>query len=130
MSLWIGVVERCWNSECPLVFQAIILCWVRGVDRFHDVKPIIWGWLDAWDAGWHVALVKAVKEANLNVGGGGGGTRLRRENTTLMARKYHNMVLCGKVCAAVCTVTNRDGGGAYCPFDLDSKSGHPVIDVL
>jgi hypothetical protein len=59
-SLWIGVVERCWNSERPLVFQAIILHRVRGVDRFHDVKPIIWGWLDAWDTGPHVALVKAV----------------------------------------------------------------------
>jgi hypothetical protein len=60
-SLWIGVVERCWNLERPLVFQAVILCRVWGVDRFHDVKPIIWGWLDAWDAGQHVALVKAVE---------------------------------------------------------------------
>jgi hypothetical protein len=38
---------------------------VRGVDHFYNVKPIIWGWLDAWDAGRHVALVKAVEEANL-----------------------------------------------------------------
>ncbi len=44
-----------------------------------------------------MALVKAVEEANLDVGGDGGGTHLRRENTTLMAWKYHNMVLCGKV---------------------------------
>jgi hypothetical protein len=129
-SLWIGLVERCWNLEHLLVFQAVILCPVRGVARFHYVKPIIWGWLDAWDAGRHVALVKAVEEANLNVVGGGGGTRLRRENTTSMARKYHNMILCGKVRAAVRTVTNRDGGRAYCPFNLDSKSGCPIINML
>jgi hypothetical protein len=86
-SLWIGVVEHRWNSVHPLVFQAVLLCRVRGVDRFHDVKPIIWGWLDAWEAGQHVALVKAIEEASLDVGGGGGGTRLRRENTTSMARK-------------------------------------------
>jgi hypothetical protein len=129
-SLWIGVVERCWNSKRPLVFQAVILHRVQGVDRFHDVKPIIWGRLNAWDMGRHVALLKVIEEANLDVGGGGGGTRLRRENTTSMAKKYHNMVLCGKVRAAVRTVTNRDGGRAYCLFDLDSKSGRPIIDVL
>jgi hypothetical protein len=28
--LWVGVVERRWNSECPLVFQACILWRVRG----------------------------------------------------------------------------------------------------
>jgi hypothetical protein len=60
---------------------------VWGVDHFHDVKPIIWGRLNAWDAGWYVVLVKAVEEANLNVGGGSGGARIWRVYTTLMARK-------------------------------------------
>jgi hypothetical protein len=113
-----------------LVFQAFILRRVRGVDCFHDVMPIIWGCLDAWEAGGYVALVKAVEEANLNVGGGSGGTRVRRANTTSLARKYHNMVLGGKVRAAVRMVMDRDGGGAYRPYDLDSKLGCPVINVL
>ncbi len=77
-----------------------------------------------------MAFVKAVKEANLDVGGGSDSTRVRRANTTLLARKYHNMVLGGKVRAAVRMVTDRDGGGAYHLYDLDLKSGHPVIDVL
>ncbi len=77
-----------------------------------------------------MALVKAAEEANLNAGDGGGGTHVRGVDTTSMARKYHNMVLGGKVRAAVHTVMNRDGGGAYGPFDLASKSGNPVIDVL
>ncbi len=54
-----------------MVFQAVILHRVRGITQFHNVKPIIWGWLDAWDAARYVALVKEVKEANFNFGGGG-----------------------------------------------------------
>jgi hypothetical protein len=77
-----------------------------------------------------VALVKAVEEANLDIGGGCGGVRVRRDDTTSLARRYHNMVLGVKARAAVRMVTNRDGGGAYRPYDRDSKSGRPVIDVL
>ena len=32
-NLWVGVVERRWNSERPLVFQACILRRVRGICR-------------------------------------------------------------------------------------------------
>ncbi len=130
MDLWVGVVERCWNSERLLVFQACILRRVCGISCFHDVKPIIWGRLDAWDAGCYVALVREVEEANLDVGGGGRGARARPEDTTSIARKYHTMVLGGKVRAAVRMVTNRGTGRSYRPFNLDSKSGRPVIDVL
>jgi hypothetical protein len=130
MGLWIGVVERCWNSKHPLVFHACILCQFWVIDCFHDVKPIIWCWLSAWDAGWYVALVKAIEEANLNAGGGGGGTCVQWVDTTLMARKYHSMVLGSKVHAAVRMVINRDGISTYPPYDLDSKSGCPVINVL
>jgi len=128
--LWVGVVEHHWNSERPLVFQACALWRVRGISRFHDVKPIIWGRLNAWDAGCYVALGREVEEATLDVGRGGGGPRAWQEDTTSIARKYHNMVLGGKVHAAVRMVTNRGMGGAYQPFNLDSKSGHPAIDVL
>ncbi len=128
--LWVGVVERRWNSERPLVFQVCDLWRVRGISRFHDVKPNFWGQLDAWDAGRYVALVREVEEATLDVGRGGGGPRAWQEDTTSIARKYHNMVLGGKVHAAVRMVTNRGMGGAYQPFNLDSKSGHPAIDVL
>ena len=128
--LWTGVMERKWNSERPLVFQTCILCQVRGIFCFHDVKPVIWGWLNAWGAGQYVALVKAVEEASKDADGGGGGTCTRRVDTTSMARKHHNMVLGGKVHVAIRMVTNRDSGGVYCQFDLDTKSGHPIIEVL
>ncbi len=129
-NFWVGVVERRWNSERPLVFQACILRRVRGISRFHDVKPIIWGRLDAWDAERFVALVREVEEATLNVGSGSGGPCAGIKDATSIARKYHNMVLGGKVRAAVRLVTNRGTGGSYWPWDLDSKSGRPVIEVL
>jgi hypothetical protein len=69
--LWVGVIQRHWNLERPLVFQAVILCRVCGITQFHDVKPIIWGRLDAWDMARYVALVKEVEEANLDSRGGG-----------------------------------------------------------
>ena len=123
-------MERKWNLEHPLVFQACILCRACFIDCFHNVKPVIWGWLITWDAGRYVALVKAVEEANKDIGGSGGDTCMRRVDTTLMVRKYHNMVLGIKIRAAVPMVTNRDSGGAYHPFDLDTKSVRPVIEVL
>jgi hypothetical protein len=130
-NLWVGVIQRRWNSEQPLVFQAVILCCIRGITRFHNVKPIIWGWLDTWDAARYVALVKEVEEANLNSGGGGRRVEIQcQDKATSLASKYNNMVLRGKVRAAVRMGTNRGAGRPYCPLDLDSKSGRLVIDML
>ena len=86
-NLWIGVVKH------RLVFQTCILQRVHGISRFHDVKPIIWGQLDALDAERYVALVREVEEATLDVSGGVGGPHARQEDTTSTARKYHNMAL-------------------------------------
>jgi hypothetical protein len=126
------VIQRRWNSERPLVFQAVILRRIHGITQFHDGKPIIWGpWLDAWDTVRYVALVKEVKEANLDSGGGGRRVEVQRQdNATSLACKYNNMVLGGKVHAAVRMATNRGAGRPYFRHDLDSKSKLPVINVL
>jgi hypothetical protein len=130
-NLWVRVIQRRWNSEQPLVFQAVTLHRVRGITQFHNIKPIIWGRLDAWDAVRYVALVREVEEANLNSGGGRRRMEVHhQDNATSLARWYDAMVLGGKVRAAVRMVTNRGGGGPYHPHNLDSKSGRPVIDVL
>ena len=71
-----------------------------------------------------------LEEATLDIGGGGGGPHARPEYTTSIVWKYHNMVLGGKVRAAVRMVTNRGTGGAYQPFDLDSKSWRPIIEIV
>ena len=74
--------------------------------------------------------MREVEEVTLDVGGDGGGPCARQEDATSIVRKYHTMVLGGKIRDIVRTATNRGTGGAYPPFDLDSKSGHPVIEVL
>ncbi len=125
------MIQQRWNSERLLVFQAVILRHVRGITQFHDIKPIIWGCLDAWDAARYVALVKEVKEVNLHSGGGGRRVEVQRQDkATSLACKYKNMVLGGKVRAAVRMATNREARRPYRPHDLDSKSGRPVIEVL
>ena len=40
------------------------------------------------------------------------------------------MVHDGKLHTAVWMVTDRNGGGLYCPTYLDPKTGEPAIDVL
>ncbi len=85
--LWVRAIQRRWNLERPLVFQAVILCCIHGITQFHDIKPIIWGWLDAWDAARYVALVKEVEEANLDLGGGGRRVAVQRQDeATSLAR--------------------------------------------
>ena len=70
-----------------------------------------WGWLNAWDAARYVALVKEVEEANLDSGGGRRRVEVERQNkATSLMRKYNNMVLGGKVRAAVRMATNRGAG--------------------
>ncbi len=113
------------------MFQAVILCLIHGITRFHNVKPIIWGQLDAWGMARYVVLVKEVEEVNLDSGGGRRRVDVqRRDNATSHARKHDNMVLGGKSRVAVWIVTNRGAGGPFRPHNLDSKSECPVIDVL
>ncbi len=54
---------------------------------------------------------------------------LHKDKATSLTCKYNNMVLGGKVCAAIRMATNR-GAGPYRLHNLDSKSGHRVIDML
>ena len=123
-NLWVSVIQCCWNSERPLVFQAVILRRVRGITRFHDVKPFVLGRLGTWDAGRYVMLVKEVEEAHLDSSGVRKRVEVRRQDdATSLARQYNAMVLGGKVHAAVWMVTNRGTRGPYCPNNLDSKSG-------
>ena len=130
-NLWVRVIQRHWKLERQLVFQVVILRRVHGTTRFQNVKPIVWDWFDAWDAGRYVALVRGVKEASLDsIGDRRRVEAQRQDNATSLARRYDTMVLGGKVRAAVWVVTDRGTGGPYRPNNLDSKSGRPVIDVL
>jgi hypothetical protein len=120
--LWDGVIQRHWNSAQPLVFQVVILHRVHGISQYHEVKPIVWGQLDAWDKGRYVALVKEVKEVNLDTSGGWRRVGVQhQDDATSLTRQYDVMVLSDKIHLAIQMLINSD---------LDSKSSHPVIDVL
>lgn len=59
-----GEVSR--HAICPLeIFTACILCKVKDVTRFADVKQLTWHHLDAWDAKKIVGLVKGIEEEAL-----------------------------------------------------------------
>jgi hypothetical protein len=75
------------------------------------VKKLIWGRLDAWEAGKHCALVKGVEE---EAAGRGYSMPSDREFEVQSAgRRYNSMILSGKLRAAVRMVTDRDPGGAF-----------------
>ena len=52
------------------------------------------------------------------------------EDDDAIARRYHSMVIDGRLRAAVRWATSRSGGGMLSPTDIDSKTGRPIIDVL
>ena len=60
---------------------------------------------------------------------GGGGGKCADDDDSI-ARRYHSMVIEGKLREAVRWVTNRDGGGVLHPDDVDQKSGKTVAEVL
>ncbi len=66
--LWVRVIQRHGAVVGIPIFHPLSRPWDT---RFHDVKPVVWGWLDAWDVGRYVTLMKEVKEVKLDSGGGG-----------------------------------------------------------
>ena len=47
-----------------------------------------------------------------------------------MARSFHETVLLGKLCQAVCRATDREGGGCLLPDDQCTKIGRLVAEVI
>jgi len=125
--LWRDTRQRNCNSEKPLVFAACILCKVKDVKRFSDVKQLIWARLDQWEAGKYCALVRGVEEETMGRGYANNHCEFEVESA---GRRYDSMILSGKLRAAVRMITDRDPGGLFRPSDKCSKTGRPVIDVL
>ena len=118
--LWRATRERDCNSEKPLVFAACILCKVKDVKRFSDVKKLIWGRLDEWEAGKFCALVKGIEEEAAERGYS--MPTDREFEVESAGRRYNSMILSGKLRAAVRMVTDRDPGGLFKPNDKCSNT--------
>ena len=82
--------------------------------------------MDHWEKGLIAELVQeTVAIAKRSLGG-----RVASDDDESIARRYHSMVIDGRLRAAVRQLTNRGGGGVMGIEDPDTKTGERVIDVL
>ena len=51
------------------------------------------------------------------------------QDEDLMHRQCNAKVLSGRLCQAVCQLTNREGGKVLGPMDACAKMGRPVLEV-
>ena len=125
---WQGVIDRSWNSESPLVFAHVVLTNTLGVRRDREIRERITRWMDLWERGLHVGLLRdeeaegAAREVRAASGG--------EEEEEAVARSYHDTVMSGRLHQVVCRATNRDGVGFIFPDEQCTKTGRPVTEVL
>ena len=82
--------------------------------------------MDLWENG---KVAELVQDTVTIAKRGAGGSRPATDEESI-ARKFHSMVIEGKMRSAVRMLTSRDGGGVLA-FDWDdTKTGRKVIDVL
>ena len=117
---------RVTNSERAEIFPACILRKERGCSGAAAIKRRILRRLVMWDEGKYAELAEDVARAARN----SMGKAPMPDNDDSIARRYHSLVIDGRLKAAVRYATNRSGGGVLAPGDIDSKSGLPVIEVL
>ena len=118
---WLGVLDRSWNSERPLVFVHIVLTKMLGVRRAREIRSRITRRVDTWERGLHVNLV-----GNAEAEGVAQEVRAAfsgKEEDKAVARRYHDTVLSGKLRQAVCRAINSEGGGCLLPDGQCTKPG-------
>ena len=123
---FLGVRERKWNSERPIVFQMVILQTEQPVRRMKDIRKLLNDRLDLWDQGMYTALAN---HAATQVQGPRAPRRDRDDETE--ARVFANTVAGGRLRKAVNNLCRPEGGkGILHPDSISEKDGIPVIDVL
>ena len=123
---WKKVRKRKTNSEQALIFPACILRKAKGVSRAKSIKRRVLRRLALWENGQIAELVNDIVNATKQ---GGGGGKCPDDDDSI-ARRYHSMVIEGKLREAVRWVTTRDGGGVLHPDNINQKSGKTVAKVL
>ena len=54
---WQGVLNRCKNSEIPLIFSPVVLTNTLGIQRARDIRTWLSRRMKLWERGLHVGLV-------------------------------------------------------------------------
>ena len=121
-----GVVQRKWNSERFIVFQAVLLQRSPDVKRARDIRRRVETRLRLWREGRFNMLVQdTVRTSRTMI------SSIRRGmSDETIAKTFTSMVLKGKIRAAVRFATLRGEGGVLKATDVDSKTGKPVLEVL
>ena len=114
------------NSERALIFPTVILRRETGVVKAKAIRKRILRRMVLWEKG---MIAELVQDTVATAARGSGGSR-RTDDEENIARKYHSMVIEGRLRSAVRMLTRREGGGVLSPEDADTKTGRPVIDVL
>ena len=114
------------NSELALIFPIVILRKETGVSRCKHIRARIKKRMKRWRDG---KVAELVEDTVATARRGEGGLQ-RDEDDDSTARRYHSMVIGGRLRGAVRMLTNRDGGGVLHPEETDAKSGRKVIEVL
>lgn len=121
-----GVRERRWNSERPLVFQAVVLQRRKGVTAAKDIRSLLQQKMDLWDKG-KIPTLLADMEAESRLRHAQGRPVPREDR---LFRNFNARVLSGHLRSACRQLTDRDGGGVLQPDDTCAKTDRPVLEVL
>ena len=113
------------NSERVIIFVAVVLQTRHGVRAAKDIRRLIETRMNLWDEGKEAAMVEDIETECLSKIGSP-----RERDAETEARAFNTRVMSGRIRSAVRTLTAREGGGVMQPDDKDTKSGHPVLDVL
>ena len=98
---------RVTNSERAEIFPACILRKERGCSGTAAIKRRILRRLEMWDEGKYAELAEDVARAARNLM----GKTPMPDDDNGIARRYHSLVMDGRLQAAVRYATNRSGGG-------------------
>ena len=114
------------NSERVLIYAACILRKERGINRSAAIKRQITRRMDLWDAGKIAELAEEIVRAEK----AGESKGAAPEDDDAITRRFHPMLVDGRLRVAVRWATSRSSGGMLSPADTDSKKGRPIINVL
>ena len=125
---WRGILGRSWNYERPLVFSHVVLTKTLCVRRAQEIRARLMRCMDLWERGIHAGLLGdakvegAAREGRSALSG--------EEEDEAVARSYHNTVISGNICQAVCQVTDREGRGCLLPDDQCTNNRQLVADIF
>jgi hypothetical protein len=123
---FLGVTERKWNSERPLVFCLAMLQKKPGITQSSDIQRCLKHRLEEWKAEKYKALVETTERLMqaAMTNSQGGTTQEER------LKKYNQLMLLGNPRAAVRYLTDREGGGVLEPHTPSGKDDQTVEEAL